>query len=96
MLVIGIQENNTPFHSDLDVDPDVDSPRSIHDQLMKKAGGITFVHILCVEEDVVVAEYMDQEDYDLSVDEGDDDSDDDEDDDDDGDDLSPVDDDEDE
>lgn len=96
MLVIGVQPDNTPFHSELDVDVDIDSPRQIHDALMKKAGGITFTHIICIEDDTVVGEYMDQEDYDLTVDEDEDDSDDDDSDDDDGDDLHPADDDDDE
>lgn len=69
MLVIGIPENNLPFHSDLEIDPDIDSPRKIHDMLMKEANGIVFVCVMCIEEDTVVAEFFDQEDYDLSIDE---------------------------
>jgi hypothetical protein len=66
MLVIGIQQDGTPFYSDLDVDADTDSPRSIHDLLSKKAKGALFEHILCIEEDVVVADFINQEDYDLT------------------------------
>lgn len=66
MLVVGVQGDGVPFYSDVDIDPDVDSPRNIHNLLMKKANGKTFVHILCIENDEVVAEFSDEVDYDLS------------------------------
>ncbi len=66
MLVIGYLANKAPFHSQLDIDPDTDSPRKIHDLLSKKAKGALFTHLLCVEDDEVSAEFEDEVDYDLS------------------------------
>jgi hypothetical protein len=68
MLVIGINSdpNTPPFHTKLDLDIDTDSPRKIHDLLSKKANGTTFSHILCVEDDDIVLEIADEDDYDLS------------------------------
>lgn len=85
MLVIGYNsDNNSPFYTDLDIDPDTDSASKIHKMLSKKANGATFDSILCIEDDNVVAEFSVDEDYDTSDedDEDDDDSDDTNDDDD--------------
>lgn len=70
MLVIGTnQENGSVSHGYFDIDIDVDSPRKIHDMLSKKAKGSKFNNITCIEDDVVLTSYYDQEDFDLSVDE---------------------------
>jgi hypothetical protein len=67
MLVIGFQADlKAPFHSELEIDVDVDSPRKIHDLLSKKANGASFTHVICIENDGVVAEFEDETDYDLS------------------------------
>lgn len=66
MLVVGVQGDGVPFYSDIDVDPDTDNPHHIHNLLMKKANGKTFVHLLCIEDDEVIAEFSDEVDYDLS------------------------------
>jgi hypothetical protein len=67
MLVIGFRdgENFTYSHT-LDMDPDVDSPRKIHDALKKAANGIDFSTIVCVIDDEVVGTFVDGEDYDLT------------------------------
>ena len=70
MLIIGVnQENNSISHGHFDIDIDVDSPRKIHDMLSKKTNGSKFNSITCIEDDVVLASYYDQDDYDLSVEE---------------------------
>jgi hypothetical protein len=68
MLVIGFRAKDKSHHSVVwdDIDLDVDSPRRIHDRLKKEANGLDFDHIVCVEDDTVVAEYTDEEDYDLT------------------------------
>lgn len=67
MLVIGVAntKEKTVVHRDLEIDPDVDSPRKIHDLLKKVAGG-DFDTIVVVENDIVVDSYSNGEDYDLS------------------------------
>jgi hypothetical protein len=67
MLVIGFQsDDNSVVSHELDVDPDIDSPRKIHDLLKKKAHGQDFSSIVCVQDDAVIASFVDSEDYDLS------------------------------
>lgn len=87
MLVIGFKaKDNSSFNHELDIDPTIDSPRHIHDLLKKAANGADFGHIVVVENDVVVAEFSDEEDYDLTepVESDDEDDEDSESDDDDG------------
>lgn len=97
MLVIGFRdgENFTYSHS-IDMDPDVDSPRKIHDALKKAANGVDFSTIVCVIDEEVVGTFVDGEDYDLTEDEEEEELSDDEDDIDDDDDLHDVDEDDDE
>jgi hypothetical protein len=67
MLVIGFKsKDNSSFNHELDIDPTIDSPRHIHDLLKKAANGADFGHIVVVENDIVVAEFSDEEDYDLT------------------------------
>lgn len=67
MLVIGFKaKDNSSFNHELDIDPTIDSPRHIHDLLKKAANGADFGHIVVVENDTVVAEFSDEEDYDLT------------------------------
>ncbi len=70
MLVVGIShseksKDKTVVHRDLDIDPDVDSPRKIHDRLKKEAGG-DFDIVIVIENDEVLDTYANGEDYDLS------------------------------
>jgi hypothetical protein len=67
MLVIGFRAKDKSHYSVvMDIDLDIDSPRRIHDLLKKEANGLDFDHIVCVEDDAVVAEFTDEEDYDLT------------------------------
>ena len=83
MLVIGFNsKDNSSFARNIaGIDLDIDSPRHIHDLLKAAANGTDFTHIVLVEEDTVIAEFSDEEDYDLTepaevddADESDDDS----------------------
>jgi hypothetical protein len=70
MLVIGVShsektKDKTVVHRELDIDPDVDSPRKIHDLLKKQAGG-DFDIVVVIENDEVVETFANGEDYDLS------------------------------
>lgn len=73
MIVIGFNNNdNSHFMRELDVDPDVDSARKIHDTLKKvadssvKGGKTSFSLIVCIDDGEEVASYSDGEDYDLT------------------------------
>jgi|ERR1700722_2122134 len=81
MLVIGFRDGeNFTFAHTIDMDPDVDSPRKIHDALKKAANGADFSTIVCVIDEEAVGIYVDGEDFDLTdEDEEDDDIDDEED-----------------
>jgi predicted transcriptional regulator len=67
MLVIGFRDSDNAMSSkEIDIEA-TDSPRKIHD-LLKKETGMDYSRIVLIEDDTVVAEFTDQEDYDLSVD----------------------------
>lgn len=68
MLVIGFGKDKSVHSHELDIDPTIDNPRYIHEQLKKTANGQDFDTIVVVENDAVVAEYSDEEDYDLTED----------------------------
>lgn len=96
MLVIGFNANNNyHFAAKLDVDPNQDSPKAIHDALKKEAGkkmkGDFFTKVVCFDDDGGEdASFEDGEDYDTTEedeDENDVDVDNDSDDDDDDDDF---------
>lgn len=71
MLVIGTYEGNV-IYRDIDVDPDTDSPKKIHDTLKKMTGGKhNFSHILVVIDDIVDYHFEDGSDYDIDDDEED-------------------------
>jgi hypothetical protein len=76
MLVIGfVSKENMHFSRDLNVDPDIDSPRKIHDALLaaaKSSGWKGFDTILCIQDDTVIASFCDEDDYDLEEDAEDD------------------------
>ena len=67
MLVIGIGSKKQISSKDINVEPDVDSPQKIHDQLKKAtSSGDSFDVIICIEDDEIVATYTDGEEYDTS------------------------------
>lgn len=75
-----VDGQNLIFSHELDLDPDVDSPRKIHDALKKESKqSADFTSIVCVQDDEVIATYMDGDDYDLTDDEEEDSDDEDED-----------------
>lgn len=73
MLVIGFRDtDNHMVSKDLDIETSED-PRKIHDLLKKETDGFDFTHIVLVENDEVIANYLDGEDFDLSEEDVDDD-----------------------
>lgn len=69
MLVIGTNEGNV-IYRDIDVDPDVDSPKKIHDTLKFKTGNRQgFSHVLVVIDDTVDFHFEEGVDYDIDEDE---------------------------
>jgi hypothetical protein len=78
MLVIGFRYDvNHMISKDLDIDSSED-PRKVHDLLKKETDGCDFSHIVLVENDEVVADYLEGEDFELSETDSDDDLDDEE------------------
>jgi hypothetical protein len=76
MLVIGFKgEDNFVFSRTLDVDPDADSPLKIHKALSKELdkGVTTFNTIVCIDNDEVVAQFYEGEDYEVDDDSDEDD-----------------------
>jgi hypothetical protein len=81
MLVIGVDGGKAVVYKDLDVDPDIDAPRKIHDKLKEEAKhNQDFDLVICVEDEEVKATLASGEDYDLSEDPADEDTDTDDDD----------------
>lgn len=74
MLVIGFRDiDNHSFSKELEVET-TDDPKKVHDLLKKEANGLDFSSILLIENDEVIASYVDTEDYDLSDDDAEDDA----------------------
>jgi hypothetical protein len=77
MLVIGIGHNKHMVSHDLpEIDPNSDTPQAIHDALKeatKVEGG--FEIVLCVDDDELLASYIDKDDYNSDEENADDDND---------------------
>ena len=64
MLIIGILPDKTVISRDLDVDIEQDNPQKIHDALQEASSwSDSFEQIICVEDDEIVATYLDNDDY---------------------------------